>query len=609
MAARAGQRTPDWRLAARYVDAWGHPRMASAQARVAIRAAMGEVAGGPEPVVVARPGQRLVRPGELELEDGTALGRIERLPRELAPGYHRLHGENGDQLLLVPPARCPLPAERSWGWSVQLYAARSTRSWGIGDLRDLRELAAWSAEMGAGILLVNPLGAPNPGPDPEPSPYHTSTRRFRNPLYLALEAVPGYQLGGAPVADIARRARALNSERLIERPTVLSLKQRALERLWSAGAGQLPAVSASLAAFRDAQGEGLRQWSTFAALAERHGSGWRRWPSGLRDARSAAAAAAQDRVDFHCWIQWLLDEQLRAAANAGPALVGDLPIGFDPDGFDAWAWQGLLADGACLGAPPDAFNPAGQDWGLPPFAPDLLRQAGYRPVIETLRAAMRHAGGLRIDHILGVFRQWWVPAGAPPADGAYVTQSSDELLAVLAIEAGRARAVVIGEDLGTIEPGVRRRLAANGILSTRLVYFERRPPAHWPRRALGAVTTHDLPTIAGAWSGEDLADQARAGVAGDAAAMDRIRRRLARLSGTPDAGAAEAAVGAHAALAASPSLLVTAALEDAALVNERPNLPGTIAPRRANWSLALPKTIEALREDGLVRRLSAALRR
>jgi 4-alpha-glucanotransferase len=324
----------------------------------------------------------------------------------------------------------------------------------------------------------------------------------------------------------------------------------------------------------------------------------------------AAADELADRVAFHAWVQWLLDEQLAAAGRAGVDLIADLPVGFDPGGFDAWAWQRHLALDATLGAPPDRFNLAGQDWGLPPFVPSRLREAGYAPFIETIRATMRSAGGLRIDHVLGFFRQWWVPRGNAPPDGAYVGQRTDELLAILAIESHRAGAIVIGEDLGTVEAGVRRRLAAANILSTRLGYFERRPPTVWPRAALAAVTTHDLPTIAGLWSGFDLEDQARAGVEPDPDAAERLLVRLVALTGVSrDAPLDEVVLAAHAAIAAAPSVLAAATLEDALRVPERPNLPGTVAPARDNWSVALPGTIEQLRDDPFVGRVARAMRR
>jgi 4-alpha-glucanotransferase len=287
----------------------------------------------------------------------------------------------------------------------------------------------------------------------------------------------------------------------------------------------------------------------------------------------------------------------------------DLPIGFDPGGFDAWSWQPMLAD-ASLGAPPDRFNPAGQGWGLPPFVPARLREAGYRPLIDTIRATLRQGGGVRIDHVLGFFRQWWVPEGSKASDGAYVRQPSEELLAVLAIESQRAGALVIGEDLGTVPRGVRRRLAAANVLSTRLAYFEPRPPARWPRRSVAAVTTHDLPTIAGAWTGVDLDDQAAAGLRPEPTELSRVRRRLAGFPGvTPVSPLEEVVLRVHRVLAAAPSVLVLASLEDATLDPRRPNLPGTTSGQRDNWSHALPRTLERLKRDPLVKRLVRALAR
>lgn len=604
-----------------YVDAWGVRRSVSTSARDAVLAAMGLDPAAPHPtgtvapVRLGRPGQALTEPAELVLEDGSARGRVSRLPHDLPIGYHRLRRDGVDQLLLVAPARCHLPAgTRAWGWAVQLYAARSRRSWGIGDLGDLRTLAEWSAGLGAGAVLLNPLGAANPGHLPEPSPYYPSTRRFRNPLYLAVKQVPGSDLAASELAPIARAARQLNADRRIDRSEVLRHKLAALERIWAAGGAGVPAVREPLAAFELAGGEPLRQWAIFAALAEVHGPDWPTWPAGLRgpDAPAVAAAARElgDRVAFHAWIQWLLDVQLAAAGGAGVDLIADLPIGFDPAGFDAWAWQEQLALDVAVGAPPDPFNLGGQDWGLPPFVPNRLRQAGYAPFIETIRATLRSAGGLRIDHVLGLFRQWWVPRGSMPAEGAYVAMPSDELIAILAIESRRAGAIVIGEDLGTVAPGVRRRLAAARILSMRLACFEPRPPTKWPRAALAAVTTHDLPTIAGLWTGADLADQQRAGVDPDVGAAERLVARLSTNAGVSRGATLEEVVlAAHAAIAAAPSVLAVANLEDALLVRERPNLPGTMEPARHNWSLALPAPLEAIRTDPFVARLARALRR
>ena len=321
-----------------------------------------------------------------------------------------------------------------------------------------------------------------------------------------------------------------------------------------------------------------------------------------REARRLA-----DRIAFHAWLQRLLDRQLAAAAGGELRLINDLPIGFDPGGFDAWIWQTMLG-AASLGAPPDVFNPAGQRWGLPPFVPDRLRLAGYRPFVDTIRAAMANGGGLRIDHVLGLFRQWWVPDGADPGDGAYVSQPADELLAVLAIEAERAGAVVIGEDLGTVAPGVRQRLARANVLSTRLAYFESGHPEGWPRKAMAGVTTHDLPTVAGTWTGADLVDQARAGVRPDRRGLALLRRRLARLTGvSPDAPLARVIERVHAAIGAAPAMLAVATLEDALHVRRRPNLPGTGRAQRDNWSFALPVTLEEMERKRSVRRVARAI--
>jgi 4-alpha-glucanotransferase len=597
------------RIDAAYTDAFGLRQEVPPHVQAAVLRALrtGAEPAGDEPVAIGRPGGRLVVPGELTLEDGSQLGIIDRLPRDLPFGYHRLHHGDVETLLIVGPGRCHLPDPlRAWGWAAQLYATRSAASWGIGDLADLAGLAAWSRDIGAGYVVVNPLLAPGPTLPQEASPYFPSTRRFRSSLYLRVEEVPG--ASAVDLRALAGDARALNAERLIDRDRVHALKMAALDAIWQAR----PPL-AGLDAYRAQQGRALREWAVFSALAERHGAAWRHWPEPYRRTDSPAvarfAAEQRDRVAFHEWLQWVIDLQLRRASGTGAALVHDVPIGFDPNGADAWAWQELLADGASMGVPPDRFNGAGQDWGLPPFIPDRLRRAGYRPFIETLRASLRYAGGLRIDHVLGLFRQWWVPRGNAPTAGAYVRYPAEELLEIVALESERAGALVIGEDLGTVEPGVRRELRRRRLLSSRLVYFERRPAASYPRLAVAAVATHDLPTVAGAWLGSDLDDQVRAGLVPDAAGLAAVRDRLARATGSRlDAQPREVIERVHASLAGSPAVLVTAALEDALAVEERVNNPRTVH-ERPNWSIALPRPLEALIADPLVLRLARAMRR
>lgn len=579
----------------------------------AVLEAIAEVMGGLpdttiDPVRVARRGAVLPPGASLQLEDGSALGELDAVPADLPHGYHHLQTDAGQQLLIVGPGRCHLSAElRAWGWAVQLYAARSAASWGIGDLADLRTLGTWSRREGAELLLVNPLDAASPTLPQQPSPYYPSTRRFRNPLYLRIEDVPGAAaVLGDRLDELANAGRALNAARLIDRDAVWRLKLAALEGIWAAGV-----ADPRFETYRAENGAALETWARYAVIAERHGSAWQTWPVRLRRPESESvaelASVQADRVAFHAWLQWLLDEQLGNAARI-IGLVADVPIGVDPSGADAWAWQDLLPVGVTVGAPPDRFNTRGQDWGLPPFIPHRLRAAGYGPFIETIRASLRHASGLRIDHVMGLFRLWWIPHGNAPSQGAYVTYPAQELLEIVALESERAGAFVIGEDLGTVEPGVRETLADHAVLSCRLLWFESTPPETWPRQALASVTTHDLPTAAGAWTGTDALDQARIGLSVDPAEMAGLVRHLEAASGLPGGAPTEAViVGAHRRLAAAPSVVVTATLDDALGVHERPNMPGTI-DEWPNWRLALPVPLDALPQHPLARRVADAMR-
>jgi 4-alpha-glucanotransferase len=599
-----------------YRDSSGAWRATSARTRAAVLAAMG-VAPSSEPLSAADVTVRVVRQGEpivvlgaaeVTLEDGSTLGVHTVLPADLPLGYHELRTADPDVAvrLIVAPTRCHLPVDRrAWGWAVQLYAARSRRSWGIGDLGDLERLSRWSRELGAGVILLNPLNAAVPRAPENPSPYSPSSRRYRHPIYVRIEDVPGASARGAELDERAAAGRALNGQRRIDRDEVGRLKRDALERLWRRFRGD-----ADFDRYRKDEGQALTTFAVFSALAEHHGRVWRAWPpeyghpAGSAVARFAVAAA--DRVRFHEWTQWLLDRQLERAARH-VALVHDFPVGVDPDGADAWAWQDLLALGMSVGAPPDRYTPRGQDWGLPPFIPHRLRAERYEPFIQAIRGTLRHGGGLRIDHVMGLFRLFWVPRGFEPADGAYVRYPADDLLGIVALESHRARAFVIGEDLGTVEHGVRERLAAHSVLSTRVVWFESEPPERYPELALAAVGTHDLPTIAGVWSGADVDAQMKLGLRPNAEAYAEQRRRLGRLARVPDdADVEHVIVGAYQALARAPARIVTATLDDALAVAERPNMPGTTV-EWPNWSLALPAPLETLETSALTRRVAAAL--
>jgi 4-alpha-glucanotransferase len=322
----------------------------------------------------------------------------------------------------------------------------------------------------------------------------------------------------------------------------------------------------------------------------------------------AATAEGGAAIRFHEWLQWLLEGQL-AAASDPLDLVHDLAIGVDPDGADAWLWQDCFALGVRVGAPPDEFNTKGQDWGIPPFDPWRLRAAGYEPFIRTVRAGLHHAGGLRVDHVMGLFRLFWIPDGGSPADGTYVRYPWSDLLDIVALESHRAGAFVLGEDLGTVEELAREELERRAVLSYRLVWFEPDPPdsGRWPERALAAVTTHDLPTVAGLWSGSDLAGQRRLGLAPNEVATLGIRDKVAGWTGTgPSTPVAEVIERVYRLLGRAPCLLVAATLDDALAVEERPNMPGTVGTW-PNWSLALPRPLEELERAGLALAVAAAL--
>jgi len=599
-----------------YYDAFGNRYRLSEAAAEQLVAAMdlepGEsVPDGRDAVVVTGPHRgEWVPAGELELEDGTRLRVDGPLPAELPLGYHRLHRDDGVTTTIISsPGYAPGHPERIWGWSLQLYSVRSQRSWGVGDLDDLRRLAAWSVDQGARALLVNPVDAVVHEEEREDSPYYPSSRRFRDPLYLAVDRVPGVEeLDADELARLAALARG-DGER-IDRRRVVAAKLAAMEQLWELRGRD--EQDPGYVAFVAEQGEALRRFATFETLSELHGGGFRRWPQQLRDPRGAAVAAAAeehaDRLRFHTWLQWLLDEQLRVAGAAAP-LLRDLPIGVDPEGADAWEWQDVLATDTTVGAPPDELGPDGQDWLVPAFVPWKLRQVAYRPFIETLRSAFRHAAALRLDHVLGLYRLFWIPP-AGPTSGTYVNQDRGPLLDILALEAHRAGAYVVGEDLGTVMDGVREDLVGRGMLRYRVLWFEEQEPAHWDRRGLGSISTHDLPSIGGLWSRAEIDVLREVGAHVDEERIERMRGDLARRAGVAwDASIEDACVAAARLLGGAGCDVVVAQLEDALGTTHRINVPGTDAEQRPdNWRLPLPVLLEDLASHPTAQRVVAALR-
>lgn len=554
------------------------------------------------PVWVVRPGtaEPLHSRCALVLEDGSDCGELDALPSDLPLGIHALTPVDGGPVtsLIISPGRCHLPADlRTWGVTMQVPTTRSRSGWGVGDLADVRAIATWIDSLGGGGLGLSPLHAPAPVAQIQTSPYYPASRRWRSPLLIRVDEVPGAERS-TEVATLATEARRASAGPILDRDTVWDRQRRALDVLWH---DRSPSQRDELRRWRLEQGAALEGWARYCALAETHGPDWTAWPVELRhpDRPSVAAAAATraDRVAFHAWLQLLVDDQLRAANVGSVRLIQDLAIGVDPGGADAWLHQDLLALDMSLGAPPDDFAPQGQGWGLPPFVPWRLRDVGYRPLAELLRASMADGGGLRVDHVMGLSRLFWIPRDASPTEGTYVRFAGRELLEVLAMESARANALVVGEDLGTVEDHFRRELRDTAVLSTRLVWFEDVPPEDYPREALAMVTTHDLPTIAGVWTGADEDELVALGRPTPPEEAGVLRRRLDALVGlSDDTPVSDVVAAVHGRLAASAASLALATLEDVCEVAPRPNVPGTTA-ERPNWSRALPLAVEDLVVD------------
>ncbi|WP_406505275.1 4-alpha-glucanotransferase [Streptomyces sp. NBC_01602] len=608
--------------------------------------------GQPDPAVSAKAGT-VSGTGSTGSAPGAPVPTTPAWWTEPPLGVHRLtvraqDGRTVTTTLIVAPARVPQPPRRTHGFLVQLYSLLSGRSWGMGDLGDLADLAAWSGRtLGAGFVQVNPLHAAVPGTPTDPSPYRPSSRRFPDPVHLHVESIPeyGHVQDRAALDDLRQSAETLsdtvlNKGALIDRDAVWDLKRQALELVQ-----KVPLTPGRRAAYCDflaTQGQALEDHALWCALAEVHGSDWHAWPSALRDPRSPQVARARaellDRVDFHCRLAWLTDNQLAAAQgvarDAGMAvgIVHDLAVGVHPGGADAWAQQDAFAHGMSVGAPPDAFNARGQDWGLPPWRPDVLAASGYAPYRGLLRGLLAHAGALRIDHVMGLFRLWWVPEGRPPTDGTYVSHDAEAMLAVLVLEAYRAGAVVMGEDLGTVEPGVREALARRGVLGTSVLWFERdwtgtgRPlsPERWREGCLATATTHDLPSTAARLTGDHVTLRHRLGLltraleqeqAEDAADTATWLGLLARLGMLPEGeGDEEAAVRAvHRFLLRTPARMVGVWLPDTVGDRRPQNLPGTW-DQYPNWRLPVadaeghPVTLEELASSPRLHHLMEVLK-
>ena len=587
--------------------------------------------------------------------DGVTVWRIEvPLPGDFPLGWHTVHaflspfGSAEETAaahagLVVTPERMPDPPtrrgrSRGWGLMAQMYSVRSRASWGMGDFADLGDLAAIAGREGADFLLVNPVHAAEVTSPIEPSPYRPASRRFLAPLYVRPEDIREVAYltpTERAVIEAARTPVAASNDdpTRIDRDAVWAAKRVALDAIFVVplSAGR----QAELDAFAAGEGQPLQDFALWCALEEHYEGAERPAEAWDIDSPLVEALRAQlaDRVRFHVWLQWICDQQLeraQAAAQASGMAIGvmhDLAVGVHPLGSDAWSLRDMYAQGMAVGAPPDMYNQQGQTWNQPPWLPAALAASGYAPLRDMIRTLLRHAGALRIDHVIGLFRLWWIPEGLSPAAGTYVRYDHEAMIGVLMLEAQRAGAVLIGEDLGNVEPWVRDYLSARGILGTSVLWFERegdgfRPPEQYRRSLLATVNTHDLPPTAGYLADEHVALRARLGLltrpveeeladadAERAAMLDLLRER--GLIG--DAPTEEQTIEAlYALIAQSPSQLLGVALVDAVGERRAQNVPGTDT-EYPNWQIPLADgagrvvLLDDLASDPRFRALAAAV--
>ena len=590
--------------------------------------------------------------GACDIDGRRVEHRILAIRQSFPIGYHRLYIAGASSLgaaLVLAPRQCYVPVEldatdrRPWGISAHLYTLRSERNWGVGDFGDLARLCALAGRSGASVVATNPFHALFPQRPDDASPYSPSSRRFLNPIYIDVTAVPGFSASPSAYPSTSILS-SLRETKLVDYPQVWTAKMKALDLLFGAFQTRLARdnngdhETGEFRRFVTEEGVSLEHFAAFSVLQElQSGTGsefvpWRRWPRSYRVPRSSKVAQVvqeqSDRAAFFQYLQYLADRQLGWAAEQGRqagldiGLVRDLALGVNPDGADAWMQQHAFVTELRCGAPPDDFHPHGQEWGVVPLNPVALR-GDYSPFIALLRANMRHAGGLRVDHVIGLQRQFLVPVGGRPSQGCYLRYPLDELLAILALESCRHRCMVIGEDLGTVPDGFRDRLRAAGAFGCAILYFERaadgsfRPAAEYCDHLAASAATHDLPTLVGYWTGRDIATRRQVGIYGEAEAREAQMQREDDRSRLRDALAAAGldvpvptddspqamrsfVQAAHAFLASSSARLFVAQLDDLLGEPEQINVPGTVAGypnwrRKLSVGLEDPSLVEAIK--------------
>jgi 4-alpha-glucanotransferase len=650
------------------LQAMGYPVATDAQAREEIER-MRSAQSSLQPVYVVRAGEPVrldvgmgdvTQPWHLVAEDGSTIsgsarGAIE-FPEPLASGYYVLHVDDASSTVIAAPSTAYVPPEleerRLWGVSAQLYSLRSDSNWGIGDFGDLAVLARTCSSAGAACVALNPLHELQLTNPTSASPYSPTSRLHLNSLYIDVPAASAL-LGGESLAwrvrpDVA----SLQRTDIVDYAGVARLKIDALRKLhkdFRAHRDRSP-YTAEFEQFRESGGARLRRFAIYEALMDEFKRldaatyGWMQWPVSYRNPSAPIvgefAETHADDVEFYEFLQWLADRQLAHAARAASSmpigLYRDLAVGVDANSADVWTDQCAFCLGLGIGAPPDPLNAAGQNWSLPPLNPRVLRERAYAPFIALLRANMRHAGALRIDHVMGLMRLFCIPKHMDAHAGTYIRYRFEEMLAVLSLESVRQQCAIVGEDLGTVPPGFRERMRRQRIFGCRLLFFEReddgrfRAPSAYDEAAVASTGTHDLPPLAGFWSGADIAirEQLHPGNANGAAA--RRERALARkyllrmLESYGDLGTNEASrldreqdapsdealeeliASAYRALGRSAARLVLVQLEDVLLERHPVNTPGTF-DEVPNWRRKLPVPVGALRDDCRFKMLASVM--